>query len=176
MASDTSGTETPQIEPSEIAFFVHDRPGSYFYELQLWFDGRLHEISGSRMIANMPEDQIMRAALRILMGDDAVDIWLDGQPGLTRLTFTVVRNAFVSPMTLEAAYDLGCRITRTECHEDTREPLDAPVLLGVVQSAMQLAAAAYDMGHQAYGFQEPGGPRPMALMALKATLDAVYTG
>jgi len=163
------------METAEIAFFVADRPSSYFYELLVQFDGRLCETSGSRMLARMPEDQIMRAALRILCGEDDVHVWIDGQPGLARLTFTPVRldGVWTSPMTSAAVLNLGCRIERVECDETSGAPIEPAVVWGTAGSAVQMARAAYELGHARYLTGLDPAPAPVSLLALRATLDLV---
>lgn len=157
---------------SEVDFLSYDLPNSFFCELQICFDGRITETSASRALGREPEDLIMQAAMRILMGEETVEVLLDCQPGLTRLTFRTIRlGGWTNPMTVAAAHELACEISKTECDEATGAPVADTEVLGVAASAVQMARAAFFMGHERYGFSDR--PKPLSLLTLEGMLNAI---
>lgn len=160
---------------AEIDFRIEDLPGSHFYELLIAFDGQIVETSGSRGTGQIPEDLILQAVLRILLGDRQAYVWLDATPGLTKLTFSQVQRdgPWVSPMTAEGLQTIGCQISKTECDERTGDPIADTEVLGVALSAVQMARAAFFMAHEAYGSTLAHAQPPVSLIALEALLNAL---
>lgn len=158
--------------PAEIGLSTFDYPNSFFCEVLMTFDERVTETSASRALTRDPEEAIMRAAIRILLGEETVDVWLDVLPGVKRLTFRALRlRDRGSLSTLAAVHDLACEISKTECDEDTGAPTAPTEVLGIAASAVQMAREAFFMGHQRYG--RSGASRPMALVALEALLNTI---
>ena len=159
---------------AEIDFHIQDRPSSWFYELLIVFDGRVTETSGTRGTGQVPEDLILRAVTRILLGEESVDVWLDVTPGLTRLAFRRIRREDgASPMTVEGVLGFGCEISKTACDESTGEPVAETEMLGVARSVVQMARAAFFMGHQRYRTGRADRTPPLSLIALEAILNAM---
>lgn len=151
-------------EPGDVSFSYFPEPDSFFYDLRVCFGDRC-ETTGGFAPSGGPEDEMLRAALWVLVGGDQAHVRLDpAQPWGVRMTFRVVPLGRAP----NGACRWGCEVSLADLDGDN-QPETEPRVLGVTPSVARLARAVLEYAEQR---NAEASPYP-SLIAMRAALPLI---